>query len=475
MTTQPVTSALLADAPAAGLRHLCGGRVHVAGDPGYHAARGAWNVAVDQQPAAVALPGSAADVSDLVRAATAAGLRVAPQSTGHNAGPLAAQDLSDVVLVKTSAMTRVFVDAERRTARVEGGAVWLPAVEAAAEHGLAALHGSSPDVGIAGYSLGGGIGWYARKLGLATNSLTAVELVLADGTEVRADATENPDLFWALRGGGGSFGVVTALEFSLYRIATAYAGMLVWDVADAEKVLPKWAAWAADAPDEVTTSFRVLHLPPVPDIPEPLRGRSVVVIDGAVLGTDLHGRDILGDLRTLTPEIDTFDRVPASSLVRLHMDPEQPTPVVSDSAMLSALPDAAMDAFLSQVGLGARTSLLMGELRQLGGALGRPHADGGALSHLDAAFVMFAGAMAMTPEMAEQGHTDARRLTAAMAPWTTGRSYLNFAENPVDPRTAYTAAAWRRLAGIRSAVDPSGVFVANHAVPRLSENGSPTA
>jgi FAD/FMN-containing dehydrogenase len=472
MTSQPVTTthplAHAVTGPADSLRHLCGGRVHVAGDPGYDAARGAWNSAVDQQPAAVALPRSAADVSDLVRAAVAAGLRVAPQSTGHNAGPLAAQDLSDVVLVRTSGMTRVSVDAERRTARVEGGAVWLPAVEAAAEHGLAALHGSSPDVGIAGYSLGGGIGWYARKLGLATNSLTAVELVLADGTEVRADADRNSDLFWALRGGGGSFGVVTALEFSLYRIATAYAGMLVWDAADAERVLPTWAGWALDAPDEVTTSLRVLHLPPVPDIPEPLRGRSVVVIDGAVLGTDLHGRDLLGDLRALGPEIDTFDRVAASSLARLHMDPEQPTPAVSDSAMLSGLPDAALDTFLSQVGPGARTSLMMGELRQLGGALGRPHEGGGALSHLDAAFVMFAGAMAMTPEMAAQGHADARRLTAAMAPWSNGRSYLNFAENPVDPRSAYPDTAWRRLARIRSAVDPSGLLVANHPVPRLS-------
>ncbi|QNN52052.1 FAD-binding oxidoreductase [Nocardioides mesophilus] len=471
---RPATAHAAAPIAASALRHLCAGRVHVAGDPGYDAARGAWNAAVDQQPAAVALPRSAGEVAEVVRAAVAAGLRVAPQSTGHNAGPLAAQDLSDVVLLRTSQMSGVSIDTERRVARVEAGTVWLPAVEAAAEHGLAALHGSSPDVGIAGYSLGGGIGWYARKLGLATNSLTAVEMVLADGSTVRADATENPELFWAVRGGGGSFGVVTALEFSLFRIATAYAGMLIWDVADAERVLRRWASWAPAAPDEVTTSFRVLHLPPLPDIPEPLRGRSVVVIDGAVLGTDVHGRELLGDLRALRPEIDTFDRVPAGSLVRLHMDPEGPTPVVSDTTMLGSLPDAAVDAFLTEIGPGSGTSLLMGELRQLGGALGRPHEGGGALSHLDAAFVGFAGAMALTPEMAAQGHADAVRLTGALSPWANGRQYLNFAENPVDPRTAYGAEAWRRLAGIRSAVDPDGVFVANHRVPRLFENGRVT-
>ncbi len=475
-TTIPTSGPRAADVtrPAAELRSLLGDRVHADGDPGYDKARGAWNAAVDQRPAAVAVPRSADEVADVVRAATAAGLRVAPQSTGHNAGPLAAQDLSDVVLVRTAQLSDVTVDAERRIARVGGGALWLPAVEAAGEHGLATLHGSSPDVGIAGYSLGGGMGWYARKLGLATNSLTAVELVLADGSQVRADATENADLFWALRGGGGSFGVVTALEFSLYRIATAYAGMLVWDVTEAEQVLRRWAAWAPGAPEEVTTSFRILHLPPLPDIPEPLRGRSLAVIDGAVLGTDVHGRELIGDLRALRPEIDTFDRVPASTLARLHMDPEGPTPVVSDTSVLGALPDAAVDAFLAEAGAGTPSSLLMAELRQLGGALGRPHPGGGALSHVDGAFVSFAGALALTPEMAARGHADARRLSAALAPWSNGRHYLNFAENPVDPRTGYDETTWRRLAGIRSAVDPSRVFVANHRVPRLFEDGRPT-
>jgi hypothetical protein len=443
--------------------------VHIAGDPGYDTARAAWNVAVDQRPAAVALPRAAAEVSEVVRFASAAGLRVAPQSTGHNAGPLAAQDLTDVIVVRTSRMAGVRVDAERRTARVEGGALWLPAVEAAGEHGLAALHGSSPDVGIAGYSLGGGMGWYARKLGLATNSLTAVELVLADGSLVRADTTENTELFWALRGGGGSFGVVTALEFSLYRVATAYAGMLVWDASEAARVLRRWAAWAPEAPDEVTTSFRVLHLPPLPDIPGPLRGRSVVVVDGAVLGTDVHGRELLGGLRALHPEVDTFDRVPASSLVRLHMDPEGPTPSVSDSVVLAGLPEVAVDAFVSEAGARSGTSLMVAELRQLGGALGRPHAGGGALPALDGAFVAFGGTMAATPAAAAQGHTDARRFTAALAPWANGRSYLNFAETAVDPSTGYDADAWSRLTAVRSAVDPAGMFLANHRVACSSE------
>src|SRR5262249_44806738 len=139
------------------------------------------------------------------------------------------------------------------------------------------------DVGVAGYSLGGGMGWYARKLGLATNSLVAVEIVIGDGTLVRADATTNAELFWAVRGGGGSFGVVTAMEFRTFDFETAYAGMLMWDLAEIAPVLREWAAWAPDAPEEITTSFRALRLPPIPELPDFLRGRSVAVIDGAVL------------------------------------------------------------------------------------------------------------------------------------------------------------------------------------------------
>ncbi|HWJ81357.1 MAG TPA: FAD-binding oxidoreductase [Nocardioides sp.] len=466
-----------ADPAAAGhaLRGLLGDRVVLPGDAHYDAARTPWNVAVDQRPAAIAVPRSAAEVATVVRMAAETGLRVAPQSTGHNAGPLAAQGLDDVVVVRLHDMNLAVADPSRGIVRVEGGAVWEPAVLAAHAHGKAVLHGSSPDVGVAGYSLGGGIGWYARKLGLATNSLTAVELVVADGTLVRADATHNAELFWALRGGGGSFGVVTALEFRMHDVQDAYAGFLMWDLADVEPVLREWAAWAPTAPDEVTTSFRAMRLPDMPDMPDFLRGRRIAIIDGAVLGSDERGAELLAGLRALHPEVDTFGRMPAPALSRLHMDPEGGAPFVSDSAMFDAFPSAAIDTFLEQVGPDADTSLLLAELRQLGGALGRPHPGGGVLSHLEAQFAMFAGAIAATPEMAAAGHRDAGRLAGALAPWANGRQYLNFAENPVDTRAAYRSDAWRQLSGIRSAVDPHGLFVANHPVPRLFEDGRATS
>ena len=461
-TTQPRLSA--ADA-ARELQQRCGALVHLPGDPSYDGVRLPWNVAVDQRPAAVVMPTNAEEVAVLVRHAVDLGLRVAPQSTGHAAGALEQHDLGDALLLRTLNLTGVTVDAERQIARAGTGALWQDVIDAAAPHGLAALHGSSPDVGISGFTLGGGIGWYARKLGLATNSVTAVELVTADGAMVRADAEHHSDLFWAVRGGGGSFGVVTALEFRLYPVADVFAGMMLWDIAHAEPVLRHWAEWSVQAPDEVTTSFRIMRFPPMPELPDFLRGRSLVVVDGAVLGGDGFGAEQVAGLRALEPEMDTFARVPAAALSTLHMDPPGPTPNVGGHTMIDRLDDAAVDAFLAAFGAGADPGVLFAELRQLGGALGRPAAGAGALSCLDGSHVAFFVAIAATPEMARAGREAVDASIATMTPWSNGRSFLNFADGPVDAATGYRDDAWARLRAIRAAVDPEQLFVANHQVP----------
>ncbi len=464
MTVETTLDQTRAAQPAEALRGLCGGAVHLPGDADYDRARTPWNVAVDQRPAAVALPRNVDDVRDLVRAASAAGLRVAAQSTGHGAGPLAEGRLDDVVIVRTSGMAAVSVDPVARVARAEGGALWQDVVDAVAPHGLAALHGSSPDVAVAGYTLGGGLSWYARMLGLATNSVTAIELVTADGELVRADAQHHTDLFWALRGGGGSFGLVTAIEFRLHEIADVYAGMLLWDRERAPEVVRAWARWSATALDEVTTSMRVMSFPPIPELPEFLRGRQVVVIDGAVLTDDSTATSLLAPLRALQPEVDTFARVPSASLTRLHMDPEGPTPAVASGAMLAQLPEEAVVAFLAEVGPGSTTTLLSAELRQLGGALGRHHPGAGALPRLEGAYAGFFVAMAPTPQLAAQGRADGERLVAALAPWSIGQALLNFTEQRTDTSNAYAAEAWDGLCAVRASVDPHELFVANHPV-----------
>jgi FAD/FMN-containing dehydrogenase len=206
--------------PAAGPVAGLAGQLVLPGDPDYDRGRQAWNLALDQRPAAVIWPESAADVA----AAVGRGLRIAPQGTGHGAAPLG--PLDDIILLRTDRMGGIRIDPRTRIARTEAGVTWLDVVEAAARHGLAALAGSSPDTGVTGYTLGGGISFLGRKFGLAANSVTAIEVVTADGHLVRADHEHQPDLFWALRGGGGSFGIVTALEFRLFPVTEAYAGAI---------------------------------------------------------------------------------------------------------------------------------------------------------------------------------------------------------------------------------------------------------
>src|SRR4051794_24980951 len=442
------------------LRSLCGGAVALPSDDGYDAARQAFNLAVDQRPAAVAYPCNARQVAAVVDFAREHGLRVAPQATGHNAGPLGS--LEGTILMKTSGMHQVTVDPERRIARAEAGVLWEDVVDAAAPHGLLALHGSAPDVGVVGYSLGGGMGWLARSHGFQTNNLTAIELVTADGTLVRTDRENDPELFWALRGGGGNFGIVTAVEFKLFPIAEIYAGFMMWDWTEAERVLTAWSRWAVDAPDEVTTSFRIMQLPPLPELPEIIRGRRLVMIDGAVQGDEAEA--ILTPLRALEPELDTFAMVPAPSLVRLHQDPEEPMPFTSDSALVEELPPAAIEALVELAGPGSDSPLLMVELRQVGGALGRVTPGHGALAKLDAQFVLFMGGLAIDAdvEAAILGH--AARLKDALEPWSGAGQYLNFAEHAVDTSASYGAFTYRRLQAVKARVDPGNVIHANHAL-----------
>lgn len=444
-----------------------GGAFHRPGDAGYDAARTPWNVAIAQHPAAVACPRSTADVVAVVRAAGASGHTIAPQGTGHNAGPLG--DLSETVLLRTDAMTGARVDPRTLRMTVRAGTLWQDAVAAADQAGRAVLHGSSPDVGVVGYSVGGGMGWYARRLGLQTNSVTGAEVVLADGSVVWTDADHEPDLFWALRGGGGNFGVVTELEFRTYAFTTAYAGMMLWDWSQAHRVLPRWAQWAAEAPEDVTTSFRLMQLPPLPELPQFLRGRQLVVVDGAVLADDDRAAAILAPLRELRPELDTFARVDASSLVRLHMDPEGPTPSVSGTSLLSGLPGDAVDAVLEAAGPGSSSTLLAAELRQLGGALARPAPGAGALPRIDGQFLVFGVAVAVDPESAARGQADADRLVATLSPWSNGSRYLNFSEKSIDSSCAFEPLTWARLQTIRAELDPTGLFRANHRIPRATD------
>ena len=442
------------------LRAAIDGQLYTPADGGYDAARMPWNVAVDQRPAAVALPTSARDVSEIVRFAVAAGLRVCAQSTGHSAAPLG--DLSDAILVRTTAMSDVRIDPERRRATVGSGAVWEQVIEPAAAHGLVALHGSSPDVGVAGYCLGGGVGWLSRRHGLASSHVTALEIVTPEGDLVRADADNEPDLFWALRGGGGGFGIVTSMEMRLFPLTEVVAGWLIWPWEESSRVLTAWSAWTEATPDAVTSIARLLQLPPIPQIPEPLRGRCLVVVEVAVLADETDPEALMAPLRALGPEIDTIAPMPATGLMRLHQDPEGPTPGVGDHAMLDTLPPEAIDALVRAAGPGSGSPLLAVELRQLGGALARPAEGGGALAQMDGRFTLFAVGIPMDEAMGRAVAAHAQKVVAALAPWGRGRSYLNFAECSTASDTAFDADSHARLLAVRARFDAGGLMRPNH-------------
>jgi hypothetical protein len=453
LVTKPSTAATRVNV----LRGLCGGAVHAPGDPLYDEARLPWNLQVDARPAAVAYPAFPDEVASVVKAAASAGLKVAPQGTGHGAPPLAGR-LGDAVLVRTSAMTELRVDAERRSARIGAGVLWGDVVERAGDVALAARHTTSAGVGVVGTSLGGGLSWYARQAGLQCSALTAVEVVLADGTFVRATDDSDADLMWAARGGGGGFGVVTAMEFDLLPVSTAYAGMLAWDWTQADRVLPAWRSWAASCPEAATTIARLLRAPDEPWLPHDVRGRRLVVLDGALLGDVDRCRRLLGPLRALRPEIDTFDVVPAASLADMHLDPEAPTAVHANSVLLDDLPDRAIEALVAAAGPDSGSALLFVEVRHLGGALSRPASRPGVLDKMAGEYLVLGVG---TDEGAgwPAVRDDTNRVMSALQPWDSGTSYLLMADGQVDERRGWSTESARRLEAVRAAADPDELFV----------------
>lgn len=450
-------------AAAERLRAEIRGDVVLPSEEGWDEARAAWNLAVDQRPAVVVVPESAEDIAAAVSFAVEIGAKVVAQGTGHNAFPLG--DLSDAVMIKTSRMRGVEIDPDAGTARVEAGAQWGDVVPAAAGHGLISLAGSSHDVGVVGYSLGGGVSWLARSKGMACDSVTAIELITADGVQRRVDADNDPDLFWALRGGGGDFGIVTAMEFGLFEAGDIYAGALFFPPERAPEVLEAWRVWTETVPDEVTSIGRTLNFPPFPEIPEPLRGNSFAIVEAVFLGDAEAGAELIAPLRDLGPVMDTFAAVGPADLLGLHMDPPGPVPGKGDHQMLRELTPEALQAALAVTSSDAGKALLGFEIRHLGGALARSGAS--CIGTLGGDYMTFGVGIVMGPDSVPALREALANLREAFAPVDSGRPYLNFAELPVTGESIYEPAAFTRLVEVLERVDPYDIFRANHPLARV--------
>jgi FAD/FMN-containing dehydrogenase len=438
--------------------------VAVPGDPAYDEATRVFNLAAPARPAVAVTAGSVEQVRAALRYARSGGLPVRVHSTGHAAGSAAPMD--EALLIRTAFDGRVEVDAAERVARIPAGVRWGAVVAATAPHGLVPPHGSAATVGAVGYLLRGGISFYGRAVGVAANSVRAIELVTADGEFHRVSADRDPDLFWALRGGGGGFGVVTAIEVALFPVTTVVTGTTFWPAAHAEALLRTWQKWTLDAPKEASTSLRILNLPPVPEVPPELRGGPVVGVDGVVLaaGGDVERarrqtEDLLAPLRSVAaPLIDDWPVTAAGAVLETHMDPSDPLPYVGDHLLLRELDDAGVTEFVRVLGEGSGSPLVMAGLRQLGGALADPDRPGGAFDRVSAHYA-YSGSAALAGPVTEEVITaHCAVVRAALGPWDTGRTVPTFVDSHRQPQGHLSGTDRAAVDRVRARVDPDGLF-----------------
>jgi len=449
----------------AALKGRFDGELSAPGDPGYDRHRLGWNRTVESRPAVVAAATGAADIQHAVRAAREHDVPLAIQATGH--GAVVAAD--GALLLKTSSMAGVEIDPHRWVARVGPGATWDDVNRAAARFGLAGLAGRCGTVGVTGYTLGGGQSWLSRTFGFAADSVVSADVVTADGTALTATARQHPDLFWALRGGGGNFGVVTSLEFRLYPVPRVFAGMSLYPLERAADTLSAYRRWALDEPAGMNTAVLLPRLPSAPQVPEPFRGRRVLAIRVFHHGDADDGRRALAPLLDVAgpPLLDAFAMRTFPDAASATNGPDAP-PMAhrQEVELFRSLPDDAVDAVVEA---GAADSpLAFVEVRHWGGAMADPPPDAGPAGHRDVPFSVLAVAPYPTSDRtATDAHLD--RLAGRLARHATGGSFLTLLTDRRRTRTAFTDANYARLAAVKRTWDPGNVFHLNHNIPPTME------
>jgi hypothetical protein len=453
--TEPVTAARLAV-----LTNQIDGSVLTPDHVDYQAESHGFDLAVVQRPAVVVAANSSADVARAVGYASDHGWPVGLMATGHGQ-PVS---MTDGLLINTRRLTEVQVDSGAATARVAAGATWEHVVAATAPYGLAPLCGAAPGVGATSYTLGGGIGLLSRRYGFAADHVNRVDLVTADGRELVVTADQQPDLFWGLRGGGGNFGAVTAIEIGLFPVAELYGGSLFFPGEQSAAVLAAFRSAIETAPDSLSLSVAFVTLPDVPVIPAPLRGRFIAHVRVAYLGAEADGQRLIKDLRGCADAIlDTARRMPFAEIGTIHSDPTRPMPVNSASVALRSIPDELERHVLAVIGPSCPFLL---ELRHLGGALAQPPAVANAVGHRNAELNVFTSAFPGT-DPAVTGPLQ-NGLIASLRPWSAGGALLNFQpaghNSPADVATLYEPEILERLRTLKAKWDPTNMFRFNQNV-----------
>jgi FAD/FMN-containing dehydrogenase len=434
------------------------------GDPGYEHARHIWNGAVDRHPALIARCRSVADVAAAVRLGTTNGLEIAVRGGGHSIPGLSVCEGG--LMIDLSPMKRVDVDAERRIARAEPGLLWAEYDAGTQAHGLAGPGGEISHTGVAGLTLGGGVGWLSRRYGLSCDNLVGAQLVLADGAVVEVDADREPDLFWALRGGGGNFGIVTEFRFRVHPVPPLYAGLFMWPSAAAPRVLERYLALAVEAPRDLAMVAAQVVAPPAPFVPAELQLQPVVAVAAAWTGDAAAGPGAVRALRDLRPAVDTFGMHPYTAIQQWFDDgaPHGRCYHVR-SEWLGALSTGAVDE-LCAAGASASSPFDQVLLRTMGGAISDVGPDETAFRFRDAEYLLTV--VAGWEHGDRDPHVSWTRGTwDRMRPWSVGGGYVNHldADEGRDRlHSAYGPKTWARLVDVKRRFDPDNVFHLNQNI-----------
>jgi hypothetical protein len=416
---------------------------------------------VNQRPAAVLECAGVGDVVAAVRWAVEHGRSVSAQPRGH----AARTTLDGAVLLRTGALDHLEIDVARRTARVGAGVTFGRLMQALDGTGLTALCGSNPDPSVVGLSLGGGVSWFTRKHGFTANSVLAFDAVDATGTLVHVTRASDPELFWALRGGGGDFAIVVAAELALFPAPEIYGGRLLWPREDAGRVLRAFRDLALDAPRELTLWAHLYHFPPLPDLPEPVRGRSFVSVAATYLGPAAEAERLLRPLREAAPvEIDLMGPVPVGELGGVAAEPTEPTPVMEHSMLLQALDDEAIDALAATTADPATCPLMIVQIRGLGGAFAERPAGGGAVRPVAEPIQLWAGGVPVDAAVAGAIAASFAGLDGAIGRLATGHRMPNFTGEAQPNAAGYDPATLARLRALKQSRDPRGVIRSNKPV-----------
>lgn len=440
------------------LRARVSGPVLTPADDGFAAEASGFNLATRYEPDAAIGVTNESDVVEVVRFAAKHHLPVRVLATGH--GP--AEPVTVGLLIVTKRLNTLEIDPVSRVATIGAGVKWEAVQAAAAPLGLTAITGSSPDVGAVGLTLGGGLGPLARSHGYTSDYARSFRVVTRDGDAITASAEENPDLFWALRGGKGGLGVVTELRIELVLLPMIFAGAAIFDTQHIEAVLRGWIDWTASAPADVTTSAAIIRFPEFDFVPEPIRGHHGIALRFAYPGDAITGAKLAEPLRTLAPALmDTVGELPTSMMGLIHNDPTTPLPAWDFGLLLSSVDQDLATAILGQVGAGTPSPFMITELRHLGGKAAVDVPEGSAAGGRTGAFTFYTIGVPDPSLFDTVIPAAADALVAAIAPWVSPDATVNFAgrfRSWEHFTSAWPADIFARLSAVKKEYDPLGLF-----------------